>query len=152
MVFGNIRDRKDFSWLEEVVGKCFDYAAANDLLSYEKGSHPIDGDELFVNIVEYETTPPENRFWEAHRQHLDLHFMLRDRSRSTLTSSTTWSRRSLWKRMTFFLWRAIPTAMLFSTPEISSFATPPMPTAPPYRWGLRPPSKRLFSKFVSTDI
>ena len=35
MVFGNIRDRKDFSWLEEVVGKCFDYAAANDLLSYE---------------------------------------------------------------------------------------------------------------------
>ena len=77
MVFGNIRDRKDFSWLEEVVGKCSDYAAANDLLSYEKGSHPIDGDELFVNIVEYETTPPENRFWEAHRQYLDLHFMLR---------------------------------------------------------------------------
>ena len=77
MVFGNIRDRKDFSWLEEVVGKCFDYAAANDLLSYEKGSHPIDGDELFVNIVEYETTTPKNRFWEAHRQYLDLHFMLR---------------------------------------------------------------------------
>ena len=77
MVFGNIRDRKDFSWLEEVVGKCFDYAAANDLLSYEKGSHPIDGDELLVNIVEYETTTPENRFWEAHRQYLDLHFMLR---------------------------------------------------------------------------
>ena len=33
--------------------------------------------ELFVNIVEYETTTPENRFWEAHRQYLDLHFMLR---------------------------------------------------------------------------
>ena len=77
MVFGNIRDRKDFSWLEEVVGKCFDYAAANDLLSYEKGSHPIVGDELLVNIVEYETTTPDNRFWEAHRQYLDLHFMLR---------------------------------------------------------------------------
>ena len=77
MVFGNIRDRKDFGWLEGVIGKCFDYAAANDLLSYEKGRHPIDGEELFVNIVEYETTTPENRFWEAHRQYLDLHFMLR---------------------------------------------------------------------------
>ena len=77
MVFGNIRDRKDFGWLEGVIGKCFDYAAANDLLSYEKGSHPIDGEELFVNIVEYETTTPDNRFWEAHRQYLDLHFMLR---------------------------------------------------------------------------
>ena len=77
MVFGNIRDLKDFGYLEENVRKCFDYAREHDLLSYEKGSHPIDGDELFVNIVEYETTPPENRFWEAHRQYLDLHFMLR---------------------------------------------------------------------------
>lgn len=77
MVFGNIRDLKDFAYLEENVRRCFDYAREHDLLSYEKGSHPIDGDELFVNIVEYETTTPENRFWEAHRQYLDLHFMLR---------------------------------------------------------------------------
>ena len=77
MVFGNIRDLKDFGYLEENVRKCFDYAREHDLLSYEKGSHPLDGDELFVNIVEYETTTPENRFWEAHRQYLDLHFMLR---------------------------------------------------------------------------
>ena len=77
MVFGNIRDLKDYSYLEKAVLRCFDYAADNDLLSYEKGSHPIDGDDLFVNIVEYETTTPENRFWEAHRQYLDLHLMLR---------------------------------------------------------------------------
>ena len=77
MVFGNIRDLKDYSYLEQAVLRCFDYAADNDLLSYEKGSHPIDGDDLFVNIVEYETTTPENRFWEAHRQYLDLHLMLR---------------------------------------------------------------------------
>lgn len=77
MVFGNIRDLKDYAYLEQAVLRCFDYAANNDLLAYEKGSHPIDGDELFVNIVEYETTTPENRFWEAHRQYLDLHLMLR---------------------------------------------------------------------------
>ena len=77
MVFGNIRDMKDFSWLEEGVLKSFKYAQEHDLLSYEKGRHDIDGDDLFVNIVEYETTTPEARFWEAHRQYLDLHFMLR---------------------------------------------------------------------------
>lgn len=77
MVFGNIRDRKDYAWLEDVVGKCFDYANTHDLLSFEKGSHTIDGDDLFVNIVEYETTNAADRFWEAHRQYLDLHFMLR---------------------------------------------------------------------------
>ena len=77
MVFGNIRDLKDFSWLESQVRKCFDYAQTHDLLSYEKGSHPIEGDDLFVNIVEYTTTNAADRFWEAHRQYLDLHFMLR---------------------------------------------------------------------------
>lgn len=41
-----------------------------------KGRHPIDGDRLFVNIVEYTTTTPENRFWEAHRAYLDIHLML----------------------------------------------------------------------------
>ena len=77
MVFGNIRDLKDYGYLEEEVLKCFEYAKNHDLLSYEKGSHEIEGDNLFVNIVEYETTTPENRFWEAHKKYLDLHFMLK---------------------------------------------------------------------------
>lgn len=77
MVFGNIRDLKDYAYLEDSVKRCFSYAQEHDLLQYEKGSHEINGKELFVNIVEYETTTPENRFWEAHRQYLDLHFMLR---------------------------------------------------------------------------
>lgn len=77
MVFGNIRDLKDFAYLEEEILKCFEYAKTHALIDYEKGSHEIEGDDLFVNIVEYETTEAENRFWEAHRQYLDLHFMLR---------------------------------------------------------------------------
>lgn len=77
MVFGNIKDLRDYGWLEEGVRKAFSYAESHDLLSYEKGAHEIDGDEFFVNIVEYTTTTPEERFWEAHREYLDLHLMLR---------------------------------------------------------------------------
>lgn len=77
MVFGNIRDLKDYRWLEEKVLKCFEYAKNNPLLEFEKGSYEIDGNKLFVNIVEYETTSTENRFWEAHKQYLDLHLMLK---------------------------------------------------------------------------
>lgn len=76
MIFGNIKDLNDYLFLEEGIQKAFSYAASHNLLQYEKGSYPIDGDDLFVNIVEYETTTPENRFWEAHRQYLDLHLML----------------------------------------------------------------------------
>lgn len=76
MIFGNIKNLQEYNYLEENIKKCFEYAQNNDLLTYEKGCHKIDGDNLFVNIVEYETTDKEDRFWEAHRNYLDLHFML----------------------------------------------------------------------------
>lgn len=76
MIFGNIKNLNEYNYLPEDIKKCFEYAASNDLLNYEKGSHKIDGDKLFVNVVEYETTEVENRFWEAHKNYLDLHLML----------------------------------------------------------------------------
>ena len=76
MVFGHLRDIQEFSWLEKGVQEALEYARIHDLLSYDTGCHEIDGDRLFVNVVEYETTTPENRFWEAHREYLDLHVML----------------------------------------------------------------------------
>lgn len=77
MIFGNITQLSDYSFLDGQMKKCFDYAKEHDLLQYEKGSHEIEGDQLFVNIVEYETTKAENRFWEAHKNYLDVHLMLR---------------------------------------------------------------------------
>lgn len=76
MIFGNIKNLNEYDYLPVNIKKCFEYAASNNLLNYEKGSYKIDGDNLFVNIVEYETTEVENRFWEAHRNYLDLHLML----------------------------------------------------------------------------
>lgn len=81
MIFGNLKHLNDYPFLDEAVKECFEYAKTHDLLSYEKGSHPIDGERLYVNIAEYETTVPENRFWEAHKQYLDLHLMLRGEER-----------------------------------------------------------------------
>lgn len=77
MIYGNINNLKEFSFLEDKIKECFEYAKNHDLLSYEKGSHEIDGERLFVNIVEYTTTTPEERFWEAHKYYLDIHVMLR---------------------------------------------------------------------------
>lgn len=77
MIFGNINRPEEYSFAEEKICECFRYAETHDLLNYEKGSHEIDGDRLFVNIVEYTTTTPEERFWEAHRNYLDVHLMLR---------------------------------------------------------------------------
>lgn len=76
MIFGNISQLSDYEFLDAQIKRCFAYAKEHDLLQYEKGSHEIDGESLFVNIVSYTTTTPEERFWEAHRQYLDVHVML----------------------------------------------------------------------------
>lgn len=75
MIFGNLEFTQRYSHLEEGILKCFDYARTHDLKKLLPGSYPID-DNLFVNIVEYTTTTPEERFWEAHKYYIDLHLML----------------------------------------------------------------------------
>ena len=87
MIFGNINNLSEFPFLEEQVKECFEYAKTHDLASYEKGSHEIDGDRLFVNIVEYTTTTPEERFWEAHKNYLDVHVMIHGNEQIDLNSS-----------------------------------------------------------------
>lgn len=76
MVFGNINNLKDFSFLDKRIMACFDYLENNNLALYETGSHEIDGRRLFVNIMDYTTVTPGERFWEAHRDYLDIHVMV----------------------------------------------------------------------------
>lgn len=76
MIFGNINNLEEFAFLSDELKACFEYAKNHDLASYEKGGHEIDGDRFFVNMVEYTTTTPEERFWEAHRKYLDVHLMI----------------------------------------------------------------------------
>lgn len=76
MIFGNLNHREEFSFLNDEVKACFAYAKEHDLISYEKGTYKINGDDFFVNVVEYTTTAAENRFWEAHKAYIDVHVVL----------------------------------------------------------------------------
>lgn len=76
MIFGNLEFANRYNFLNEKLQRCFAYAKENDLKSFENGVYHIDGDDIFVNIVEYTTTTPENRFWETHRTYIDIHVML----------------------------------------------------------------------------
>lgn len=81
MIFGSINHKKTYSNLEENILRCFEYAKENNLAEFEKGSYVIDGEDIFVNIVEYETCEKEDRFWEAHKKYIDIHLMLNGEER-----------------------------------------------------------------------
>lgn len=47
-----------------------------DFTELKPGMHELDGEELFFNLIEYETKHAEERFWESHKKYIDLHFIL----------------------------------------------------------------------------
>lgn len=78
MIYGNIKNLEEYSFLPNSIKKCFEYIKNNDLENFEKGCYEIEGKDIFVNIVEYKTTTHEERFFEAHKKYLDIHFILKE--------------------------------------------------------------------------
>ena len=81
MIFGNIQNLREYLCMEDGIFECFNYAKENNLSAYDRGCHEIDAKRIFVNIAEYETVKPEDRFWEAHKDYLDVHVMLKGQER-----------------------------------------------------------------------
>ncbi len=52
--------------------KALEYMASTDLNSLENGKHVIDGDKLFVNIVDSQLKTPEQARLEVHDKYIDI--------------------------------------------------------------------------------
>lgn len=84
MIFGNIKDLDLYSKMGKEIEKCLKYINENDISNFSKGVHEIEGDDFFVNIVEYDLCNDDERFWEAHKSYLDVHFMIHGSERIKL--------------------------------------------------------------------
>ncbi len=78
MIYSNIKcTTSNNISLNQDIKKCLDYLKLNEVANYEKGTYNIDGDDFFVNVIEYETCKPEERFWEAHIDYIDVHVVFK---------------------------------------------------------------------------
>jgi YhcH/YjgK/YiaL family protein len=55
--------------------KAFGFLKSNDLTKLENKRHDIDGDNLFVNVSEYNTKDPADARFEAHRKYIDIQYV-----------------------------------------------------------------------------
>jgi biofilm protein TabA len=60
----------------ELLDKAIEYIKKADFSSLTPKTYEVNGDELFFNLIEYETKPEEERFWESHKKYIDLHYLL----------------------------------------------------------------------------
>ena len=76
MIYGNDKQLQDFAYLEEKVRVCLEYLKTHNLKDVELGTYEIDGKNMYVNVMEYETVDASERVWESHRKYLDIHYMV----------------------------------------------------------------------------
>ena len=62
--------------MKKRILECKKYIENNDMLNLDLGIHEIEGSNLFVNVVSFKTSSQETRNWEAHKQYVDLHYMI----------------------------------------------------------------------------
>jgi biofilm protein TabA len=71
------RIQENFNYLNiQRLHSCLDYVRQNQLNQWKAGRYDIDGDRIYMNIVEYDTRDITQCYWEAHRKYIELHVIL----------------------------------------------------------------------------
>ncbi|KAA9300141.1 MULTISPECIES: YhcH/YjgK/YiaL family protein [Aerococcus] len=56
------------------------YLKTHDITEDEPGNHPIE-EGFFYNVIAYDTTTPDQRVWESHRDYIDIHVPIEGKER-----------------------------------------------------------------------
>lgn len=76
MLVAPLKNAQAHDYLSERFRKAYAFLERDDLRALPVGRIDIDGDEVFANVQEYETTPAGERLYEAHRRYYDVQFMV----------------------------------------------------------------------------
>jgi len=76
MIIGNIKENSfEEKFFPTVIKKAINYLKNTDFSKIEKGKYPLEGEEIFVVVNEYETIDKEEKKTEAHRKYIDIQFI-----------------------------------------------------------------------------
>lgn len=73
MLYGNINN-EGFEYLHPVLRKSIEFLKGKDFVSIEPQKIEIDGDNIFVSVMDSKSDYIENRIVEAHDKYIDIQF------------------------------------------------------------------------------
>ena len=76
MILGTIEYPSRYSGLGGGVKLGLQYMAEHDLNNIPLGKYQIDGDNVYFEVSEIQTLKPEERLFETHKEHIDIHITL----------------------------------------------------------------------------
>ncbi len=76
MILDKLHNLALYRQINPLFGVAFDYLHRMHLSELAPGRYEIQGADVYALIQEYPTRTRSQGRWEAHRNHIDLHFML----------------------------------------------------------------------------
>ncbi len=76
MIFDSFENAEIYYGLGEKFKTAFEFINSTDFNSINEDRIEIDGDNIFAMPQRYKTKNPENAAWEAHREYIDLQYMI----------------------------------------------------------------------------
>ena len=79
MILGTIHNSSRYYYLGEGVKLALEYLTEheNELVNLSAGKYQIDGDNVNFSVSEFEAAKPEEKFFETHDEHIDIHVTLK---------------------------------------------------------------------------
>ncbi|MFC6288709.1 YhcH/YjgK/YiaL family protein [Levilactobacillus angrenensis] len=75
MIYDTIKSFEENKLYDDKTKLVLDYVKSHDISKLEVGSHQIDGNNFYVNVLSYDTENAENRSWESHDKYIDVHVL-----------------------------------------------------------------------------
>ncbi len=75
MIKDNLKNAAKYYNLSERIKIALKYLQENDLRSLADGKYPIDGENIYMNVQEYQTRVSNNL--ESHQKYIDIQYMIK---------------------------------------------------------------------------
>ncbi len=75
MIIDAIKNAELYYSLSPRIKEAFDWLSQTDVAALSAGRHDIDGDNLFVNVMDVELKPRQEAALEVHNRYIDIQIM-----------------------------------------------------------------------------
>ena len=76
MIIDKIENAHLYKNISERINKSFEYIRTTDLKNLPAGKYPIDGENIFALVSEYQTKPEQEGKLEAHKKYIDVQYVI----------------------------------------------------------------------------
>lgn len=76
MIVDNIKNAHLYFGINEKYKTALEFLQNTDLKSLENGKYPIQGEDIYIIVQEYETKPEKDGQLEAHKKYTDIQYII----------------------------------------------------------------------------